>query len=144
MLANAQELSSAQLQYYYVSMTHLESFYQMFDWHTAIRYNRLTNTVYIDDDWSKFSVGYKLIFDAYQIIPESNTRLWGNKWLRDYATALIKKQWGENLSKFDGIQMIGGTVFNGTRLIDEANTELEALETQVKELETAPLGIFIG
>lgn len=144
-LANAYEIAGTNMRYFYVAMMHLENLYQMFDVHTAIRYNRVTNRLYIEDDWTKFTVGEKFIFDAAVTIPESGfPRLWQNKWLRDYSTALIKKQWGENLSKFDQVQMIGGVVFNGQRLIDEANTDIEVLETQVKETETAPLGIFIG
>lgn len=145
MLSNVHEIANANMRYFYVAMMHLESIFQMFDYHTPIRYNRVVNRVYLDENWGDFAEGEILIFHAYRIVdPTTYARTWSNKWLRDYTTALIKQQWGENLAKYDGVQMIGGTTFNAQRLIDEANTEIERLEEQVKVLETAPLGIFIG
>ena len=70
--------------------------------------------------------------------------MWTIKWLRDYTTALIKKQWGDNLSKYEGLQTIGGITFSGQQILDSATQELEKLETQVKDMEAAPLGVFIG
>jgi len=145
MLSNVHEIASANMRYFYVAMLHLDSIEQMFDWHTSIRYNRVTNKIYVDEDWTKFSAGDYFIFYAYKIVDsDTNSRIWSNKWLRDYTTNLVKKQWGENLAKYEGVQMIGGVQFNAQRLIDEANQELEQLETQVKETESIPMGIFIG
>lgn len=145
MLSNVHEIANAEMQYFYVAMRHLENIDQMFDFLTPIRYNRVTNNVYLDENWDTFTVGDYIVFEAYRIVDETTySNIWKNKWFRDYTTALIKKQWGENLAKYDGVQMIGGTTFNAQRLIDEANQELEQLETQVKETETAPMGIFIG
>ena len=64
--------------------------------------------------------------------------------MRDYTTSLIKKQWGDNLSKYEGLQTIGGVTFSGQQILTAANEELEKLETQVKDMEAAPLGVFIG
>ena len=145
-LANAHDVAGSQMQYFYIAMRHLENIDQMFDYLTPINYNRVTNRAYIHDQLShKFGAGDYIIFTAFRVVDATtNARIWSNKWLRDYTTALIKKQWGENLAKYDGVQMIGGTTFNAQRLIDEANTELEALETLVKETESTPLGIYIG
>ena len=59
--------------------------------------------------------------------PNVYTDVWNDRWLKRYATALIKKQWGENLSKYEGIAMPGGVTFNGSRILDEANQEIEQL-----------------
>lgn len=143
---NVDDITGGETQYYYVAMQHLQHIENMFDYLTPIRYNRVTNKVYIDDNLhEKFNAGDYMVFESWAIIDESmNTRFWQNKWLRDYTTALIKKQWGENLAKYDGVQMIGGTTFNAQRLIDEANNDIEKLEEQVKVTETAPMGVFIG
>ena len=70
--------------------------------------------------------------------------MWTNQWLRDYTTSLIKKQWGDNLSKYEGLQTIGGVTFSGQQILTSANEELEKLEERLKMSESAPLGLFIG
>lgn len=145
MQENVHDIANSELRYFYIAQKHLSLIEQMFDYLTPIRYNRVSNKVYIDQDWRKFRVGEFLVFDTFKVIDvEQFNRVWQNKWLRDYTTSLIKLQWGQNLSKYEGVQVIGGISFNGTRFIDEANNEIERLEQQLKETETAPLGIFIG
>lgn len=145
-LSNISDITSGSTQHFYIAMQHVEHIQNMFDNFMPVRYNRTTNKLYIDDNLSvRFSAGDYIVLEAYGIVDGSaNERVWQNKWLRDYATALVKKQWGENLAKFSGVQMIGGTTFDAQRLIEEANTEIEKLEQQVKQDETAPMGIFIG
>lgn len=145
-LTNAHDIANSEMQYFYVAMRHLEQIEMMFDYLTPIRYNRVTNRVYIDDEVAHdFAAGEYMVFDAFRVVDATTyARTWSNKWLRDYTTALIKLQWGENLAKYDGVQMIGGTTFNAQRLIDEANQAIERLEEQIKVTETAPLGIYIG
>lgn len=145
-LTNVSDIAGAEMQYFYVAMRHLEQIDSLFDNIMPIRYNRVTNRVYIDEEVSQdYAAGEYLVLDSFRVVDSTtNSRIWSNKWLRDYTTALIQKQWGENLAKYDGVQMIGGTTFNAQRLIDEANQDLERLEEQVKVTETAPLGIFIG
>ena len=61
--------------------------------------------------------------------------MWTNKWLRDYTTSLIKKQWGDNLSKYEGLQTIGGVTFSGQQILTSANEELEKLESRLRGID---------
>jgi len=137
---------SRQMQYFYVDMMNLSMVEQMFDYHTPIQYNRISNRVHIYENWeSNFHVDDYILFDGFKIIDATAyARIWSNKWLRDYATNMIKLQWGENLAKYDGLATIGGATFNASRIMEEARTDIEKLEIQLKETESAPLGIFIG
>jgi hypothetical protein len=70
--------------------------------------------------------------------------VWNDRWLKRYATALVKKQWGENVSKYDGIQMPGGVTFNGQRLIDEASEEIAKLEEEMSSSYELPVDFMVG
>lgn len=143
---NMHDINSGEFRYFWTSMMQISMIEQFFDYYTPIEYRRTSNRVYIHTDWKrKFSVGQHVVFDATRMIDADEFgRVWQNKWLRDYATSLIKMQWGQNLSKYEGIVLMNGVQFDGKRLIDEAQQELENLEQQVKETETHPLPIIVG
>lgn len=145
MQENIHDIANSEMRYYVIAQKHLSMIEFNFNNMPSIRYNKSVNKVYIDESWRKMVVDQYIVFDAFRVVdPETYTLVWRNRWLRDYTTALIKLQWGQNLAKFDGVQVIGGLTFNATRMIDEANQEIERLEEQVKNLESVPLGIFIG
>jgi hypothetical protein len=58
--------------------------------------------------------------------------VWDDRWLKRYATALIKQQWGSNLMKFGGIQLPGGVMLNGDKIFEEAMNEIEELEKDME------------
>ena len=64
------------------------------------------------------------------------TDVYNDVWLKKYVTALIKKQWGQNLSKFEGVQLPGGVTLQGRQILEDANTEIEKLEEQSNLLQT--------
>jgi hypothetical protein len=64
--------------------------------------------------------------------------------LKKYATALVKKQWGQNLSKFEGIALPGGVTLNSTKILDEATQEIEKLEEESRNNYELPLDYMIG
>lgn len=70
--------------------------------------------------------------------------VWNDRWLKKYATALIKKQWGNNLSKFSGIMMPGGVTLDGVRIFTEASEEIEKLEETLISTNVLPGDMFIG
>lgn len=143
---NIHDVSSAEFRYFWTSMMQIAMIEQFFDYYTSFEYKRTTNRVHIHTDWKRrFSPGKQIVFDAWRIIdPDEFGRVWQNKWIRDFATALIKMQWGQNLSKYEGVVLMNGVQFDGKRLISEAEQEIEKLEQQVKETETQPLSIIIG
>jgi hypothetical protein len=75
---------------------------------------------------------------------EGVSDVWNDRFLKQYATAKIKYQWGSNLSKFAGIQMPGGVTFDGVRIMDESRAEIEKLEEEMHSLNVLPSDMFIG
>lgn len=73
-----------------------------------------------------------------------NSEVWNDRFLKRYATALIKKQWGENMKKFGGIQMPGGVTLNGKEIWDEATEELKSVEEEMYNFNSLPSEIFTG
>ena len=70
--------------------------------------------------------------------------VWGDRFLKAYATAKIKYQWGSNLSKFAGIQMPGGVTFDGPRIMQEAKEEIDKMEEEMYQMGSLPSEIFTG
>lgn len=113
---------------YYMVMTHLETLDFMFEGNKAIRFNKVQNRLFIDVDWGTMKVGDFIVIDCHRALdPNQFTKLYNEIWVKQYLTALIKMQWGQNLSKFEGIQMPGGVTFNGRQMYDDANQEIEKL-----------------
>jgi hypothetical protein len=81
-----------------------------------------------------------LIIECYRKLdPTTYTNVFNDLWLKRYVTALFKKQWGQNLSKFDGVTMIGNVTLNGTKIFQEALVDIEALEKELRDsYEIAP------
>jgi hypothetical protein len=96
-------------------------------------------------DWAFVNVGVWIITKAYQVVdPVQFPRVWNDRWLQRYATALIKKQWGQNLTKFTGMQLPGGVQFNGEKIYNDAATEIETLEQEMKTSWSLPATDMIG
>jgi hypothetical protein len=72
------------------------------------------------------------------------TDVWNDRFLKKYATALIKRQWGANLKKFAGIQMPGGVTLNGQQIYDEAIQEIKDMEEEIYMMGSLPSEIFTG
>jgi hypothetical protein len=111
----------------------------------TIHFNRKQNKLYLETNWSdKFSVGDILIVEAYRILdPETYTEVYDDMFLKQYATALIKRQWGENLKKFEGVQLPGGVTLNGKTIYDEAVEEINKIEEQMSlRWELPPTGLL--
>ena len=139
------DLTATTLVPYYLAMQHIQFLEQMLVGMQPIRYNRHMNRLYVDMDWNKVSVGEYLVAEAYQIVdPDVYTDAWGDRWLQRYATALIKRQWGSNLTKFIGVQLPGGMQFNGQKIYDDAVKEIDELEHEMVTNYSLPLSDMIG
>jgi hypothetical protein len=114
---------------YWMTMENLQFISEILVGHQPIRYNRNQDRLYIDMDLAKIGVGQYVIAEAYEFTdPTLYPDVWGERWLQKYATALIKRQWGENLKKFSGVALPGGVTMNGQTIYDEAVEEVEAME----------------
>jgi len=131
---------------YYMVMQNISLIEELFVGKQGIRFNRHNNKLYIDMAWKeKVNVGEYIIVEAYEAVdPEVYTDAWGDWWLQDYTTALIKKQWGDNLKKFEGMTMPGGVTFNGQKIWDEATDEITKLEEEMINSFSLPVSDMVG
>jgi hypothetical protein len=123
-------LTSTSLVPYYMTMQHIQMLEQILVGKQPIRYNRHRNQLHIDTKWSsRIVVGQYIVVEAYEIIdPETYSDVWSDRWLQKYATALIKRQWGSNLTKFIGMTLPGGVQFNGEKILNDSESEIQKLE----------------
>lgn len=138
-------LTSTSMIPYYMMFQHIQLMEQMLVGSQPIRYSRHKDRLYVDMDWTKLKVGDFMIVEAYEIIdPDVYTDAWGDRWLALYATALIKQQWGSNLTKFSGLTLPGGVQFNGDKIYNDATTDIENLEKEMLSGYSLPNCDMIG
>ena len=138
------DFSSTTYTPYVNAMRHIETLEEIFVGKKPIRFSRHNNTLRIDSLIDQ-NVNDYLIIEAYRILDENTyTDVWKDKWLLRYSTALMKKQWGENLKKFEGMQLPGGITFNGQKIWEEATEEINKLEEEVITNYSLPVADFIG
>ena len=110
-----------------------------------IRFNKKNNRLYLDIDLKSLTDNHYLVIDCYRVVdPNSSTAVYNDSWLKRYVTSLIKRQWGQNLIKFQGVKLPGGLEMNGRQLYDDAVRELEELEQKLMSEFAMPPLDFIG
>jgi hypothetical protein len=130
------DFTSASYINYTMTMQHLRMLEQLFTGEVPIRYQRHMQKLFIDWAWgsSQVPVGQVVIVECYGVInPDAYGRVWNDRWLKEYATALIKRSWGNNLKKFAGVQLPGGVILNGDKIYNEAIDEIKALEADMEK-----------
>jgi len=130
------DFTSASYINYTMTMQHLRMLEQLFTGEVPIRYQRHMQKLFIDWAWgsSQVPVGQVVIVECYGVInPDAYGRVWNDRWLKEYATALIKRSWGNNLKKFAGVQLPGGVILNGDKIYNEAVDEIKALEADMEK-----------
>jgi len=138
-------LTSVSMLPYFMVMENLSLIAEMLVGKQPIRYNRHMNKLYVDMDWNTLTDGEYLLVEAYQIVdPDDYQDVWKDQWLMRYATALIKRQWGANLSKFTGMTLPGGVQFNGQTLYNEAIQEIDTLEHEMINSYSLPVLDMVG
>tara|TARA_R100001082_G_scaffold77974_1_gene45685 strand:- start:84 stop:926 length:843 start_codon:yes stop_codon:yes gene_type:complete len=109
------------------------------------RFNQRQDRIYIDIDWSGVTEGDWLIFDVFKAIdPNASTGVWNDSFLKRYVTQLVKRQWGQNLMKFQGVKLPGGVELNGRQMYDDAEKELEIIREQMSNTYEVPPLDMIG
>ena len=110
-----------------------------------IRFNQRSDRLYLDIDWGSMSVDDYIIIDCYRLIdPDTHTRVWNDSFLKRYLTALMKRQWGQNLIKFQGVKLPGGIELNGRQIYDDAEKELAIIREQMSNTYELPPYDMIG
>jgi len=140
------DFSSESIIHYQMTRQHLDYLDHILVGEKPIRFNQHQNRLYIDMDWTNdLAVGEFLIIEAYRKLnPDTYTDIYDDIYLKRYATALIKRQWGANLSKFEGVQMLGGVTLNGAKIFEEAQADIEKLEEQIQLAYELPPNYMIG
>jgi hypothetical protein len=141
------DFTSASYINYTLTQQHLRSLEIMFTGEVPIRFQRHMQRLYIDWNWgnSEAPIGTVVVAECYAAInPDVYNLVWNDRWLKEYATALIKRTWGNNLSKFAGLQLPGGVTLDGKTIQQEAVTEIERLEKEMEMNYGAPLEWFLN
>jgi hypothetical protein len=141
------DFTSASYINYTMTQQHLRMLEQQFTGEVPIRFQRHMQRLYIDWAWgsSQAPAGTIVIAECYaNIDPAVYTQAWNDRWLKEYATALIKRSWGNNLKKFNGIQLPGGVTLNGDKIYQEADNEINALHAEIGDKYGAPLEFLMN
>ena len=137
--------NSVNLLQYSMTKRYLEDIDFLLTTDKQIRFNKRQNRLYLDIDWKAQEVGTFLVIQCDRILnPDDFTGVYNDSFLKLYLTSLIKRQWGQNLIKFQGVKLPGGLEMNGRQIYDDAERELESIRSRlISEYELPPLD-FIG
>ena len=137
--------NSVELLQYAMTKTRLEDIDFLLTPEAQVRFNKRQDRLYLDIDWGAQKAGNFLVLDCHRALdPESFTQVYNDYFVKLYLTALIKRQWGQNLIKFRGVKLPGGLELNGREIYDDAERDLERIkEKMMLEYELPPLD-FIG
>ena len=140
------DFSSTSIINYDIVLRHLDFLDHVLVGEKPLRFNQHDNRLYIDMDWSNdLSVGEYIIIECYRKLdPSTHTDVFNDIFLKRYVTALFKKQWGANLSKFNGVTMIGGVTLNGQQIYQEALQDVQKLEEDIRGTYETPVSYMIG
>ena len=130
---------------YAMTKTRLEDIDFLLTPEAQVRFNKRQDRLYLDIDWGAQLAGNFLILDCHRALdPDNFTQVYNDYFVKLYLTALIKRQWGQNLIKFRGVKLPGGLELNGREIYDDAERDLERIkEKMMLEYELPPLD-FIG
>ena len=136
--------NSIELLQYAMVKTYLEDIDFLLTTDKQIRFNQRQDRLYLDIDWASEEAGTYFVLDCYRLLdPTTFTGVWNDSFLKRYATALIKRQWGQNLIKFRGVKLPGGIEFNGERIYDDGQREIDYIrEKMSSEYELPPLDLI--
>ena len=110
-----------------------------------IRFNQRMDRLYMDVNWEELTAGDWLIMDCYRTLdPNDYARVWNDSFLKKYTAALLKKQWGQNLIKFNGVKLPGGVELNGRDIYEDGVKELEVIQEMMSSTYELPPLDMIG
>ena len=128
------DFSSTSIIHYEMTMKQLDLLEHILVGEVPIRFNQHQNRLYLDMDWEEMTPDEFIIIECYRKVdPSTYTDIFDDMYLKRYATALIKRQWGANLSKFNGVATLGGVTMNGEQIYTQAVEDIEKLEQAIKE-----------
>ena len=137
--------NSVELLQYSMTKSYLETIDHLLTTDKQLRFNKRQDRLYLDIDWGSQSAGNFIVIECYRALdPDSFTQIYNDSFVKRYLTALIKRQWGRNLSKFRGVKLPGGIELNGGEILQQGEQELNEIKSRMTmEYELPPLD-FIG
>jgi hypothetical protein len=135
---------STEILTYAMTKRYLEDLDFMLNTEKQIRFNQRQDRLYLDIDWGSVTKDDYLVLDCYRLLnPNDFTRVWNDSFVKRYVTQLIKRQWGQNLMKFQGVKLPGGVELNGRQIYDDAQKELDSIrEVMSNTYELPPLDMI--
>lgn len=139
-------LLSADMIYYTQVQQHLSMLDMLLVGDRSFKFNRKMEEMYIDMNWDEvLNPGDFIVIECYRILdPNTFVKVFNDMFLKRYSTALIKRQWGENMKKFGGIQLPGGVILNGKEIYDEAVEEIATIENEMQLKTELPIDLMVG
>ena len=136
---------STELLSYAMTKTYLEDINFLLTTQKQIRFNKRQDRLYLDIDWSSITDGEFLVIDCFRTLdPNDYARVFNDSFLKRYFTALLKRQWGQNLIKFQGVKLPGGVELNGRQIYDDAMNDIALIREQMSNTYEIPPLDFIG
>lgn len=140
------DFTSASYINYTLTQQHIRSLEILFTGEVPIRYQRHMHKLFCDWGWgTAINTGAVAVVEGYALInPSDYESVWNDRWLKQYATALIKRTWGNNLKKFSGVQLPGGVMLNGDKIYQEAEEEIKNLEAEMSDKYELPVEWYMN
>ena len=138
------QFNSIDLLQYSMVKTYLEDIDFLLPTDKQIRFNQRQDRLYLDIDWAAEEAGQYIVLECWRALdPTAYSQIYNDPWLKKYLTALLKKQWGQNLIKFKGVRLPGGIEFNGREIYEDGQREIDTLlEKMTSEYEVPPLDMI--
>ena len=137
--------SSMEMLTYAMTKTTLADIDFLLNTESQIRFNQRQDRLYLDIDWGTVAPNEYIVLDCWRLLdPNDFTRVYNDSFLKRYLTALIKRQWGQNLIKFQGVKLPGGIELNGRQIYDDAQRDLEIIREQMSNTYELPPLDMIG
>ena len=140
------DLSSTSYVNYSLTMQHLRTLDMIFSGETPVRFNKINKRLYIDWDWgSDIAEGQWIITEGTIVTdPDAYNLFWNDRMLKALGTALFKRQWGNNMKKFGGMQLPGGITLNGQQIFEEAEREIKEIKDLIRNTYEVPPSFLVG
>lgn len=143
MLTNLNPWQPLDMINYYLMKTNINEVNDLVNTRERFEYTKHKNKLVIYK--GRLKEGEKLAFEVFKYLDQDeDTGLWNDKWLKEYASALIRQQWGINMFKHSGIQLLGGVTIDGKELYESATQDIQRLQEQLRDTYEEPIGFFTG
>ena len=132
LLGELHSISSHGLSHYVMSLQYLEELEEWLQTQMDVRFHRHTGKLHLDTNWELLQVGDTIVARAYvSIDPHNYPKAWNDRFLKRYGSALVKRQWGTNLSKWESVQLPGNQTLSGAQLLSDAKEDIQRIEEEV-------------